>query len=67
MPGNRLKIMQQDEPKEQYYLGKKLTPTEEQWNEKTAKQVMEAAIRAKFEQNQNLRTCIELLNVIRPW
>ena len=52
------KIMQLDE--QGYYLGKKLTPDEQKWNENIAKQVMKAAIRAKFEQNEHLRT--EIVN-----
>ena len=46
-------ILCSTEPKEQYLFGKKLNPCD-QWNDKLAKQTMEKAIRAKFEQNQEL-------------
>ena len=53
-------ILHAVEPKDQYRLGKKLTGDENKWNVQIAKEVLEKAIKCKFEQNDELRK--QLLN-----
>jgi ribA/ribD-fused uncharacterized protein len=49
------KIMDTIDPVQQYYLGRKLTPTQDQWDNVRAEQVMEMAVKAKFAQNEDLK------------
>ena len=50
-----MKILNSNDATEQHKLGKKLTTDDEQWKNVMAKQVMEAAVKAKFEQNPSLK------------
>ena len=52
-------ILTENDPKKQFQLGKKIK-TGEKWNEITSKNLVEVAVKAKFEQNDNLLT--KLLN-----
>ena len=54
------KILQTNEPLEQRHLGNRLKPTQDQWDNIRAEQFMEAATKAKFQQNINLKN--ELIN-----
>ena len=49
------KILKTKNPIDQYLLGKKIIPDEAKWNVNKAKEVMEIANRAKFDQNQQLK------------
>ena len=50
-----MKILNSNDATEQHKLGKKLATDDEQWKNVMAKQVMEAAVKAKFEQNPALK------------
>ena len=50
------KIMDAADPDEQFQLGKKNIPDPVKWNETTAQKFMELGVRAKFEQNDLLRS-----------
>ena len=47
-------ILQEENPREQFQLAKRIVPTDQQWDLETAKQVMETGVRAKFMQNEHL-------------
>jgi ribA/ribD-fused uncharacterized protein len=49
------KILSTDNPIEQMRLGRKLLYTEDQWNDEAAEQHMEVAVKAKFQQNPELK------------
>ena len=50
-----MKILNSNDATEQHKLGKKLATDDEQWKNVMAKQVMEAAVKAIFEQNPALK------------
>ena len=52
------KIMDAAYPDEQFQLGKKIIPDPVKWNETTAQKFMELGVRAKFEQNDLLRSVL---------
>ena len=54
------KILTSTEPVYQMHLGRKVKVTEEQWNDVIAEKTMEVALKAKFNQNPELKK--KLLN-----
>ena len=54
------KILATDDPLLQHRLGRKMKPAPDQWDIARAEQIMEAGVKAKFRQNEELKT--ELLS-----
>ena len=54
------KILKSSDTVEQYYLAKNIIPDASKWTDKQAKEIMEIGIRAKFDQNDQLK--LKLLN-----
>ena len=49
-------ILNTDDPVKQHQYGKKLKPSKDQWNEIRAESFMESAVKAKFQQNDQLKS-----------
>ena len=47
--------MNTDNPVKQHQYGRKLKPTQDQWNDQRAEMFMECAVKAKFQQNDVLK------------
>ena len=52
------RILETSVPVEQYRLGKTLKFKADQWNNKIAQQIMECGVKAKFEQNKELKNLL---------
>ena len=48
-------ILNTDNPVKQHQYGRKLKPTQDQWNDQRAEMFMECAVKAKFQQNDALK------------
>jgi ribA/ribD-fused uncharacterized protein len=53
-----VRILETDDPTVQYKIGKRLLINDDHWKNVVSKQVLQAAVKAKFEQNQDLKNLL---------